>query len=205
MPNVWLNYKQLRGGNHMLGIGAKLPEFKIIGVKPGFNFHEENEESAFEDITEQSFPGQWKVIYYYPKDFTFVCPTEILGFAKLAEEFSANNSVLLGGSTDNEHCKLAWRRANSDLNRLNHWSFADILPQWPTNPDKDGFRRGNLIDQLEIRHPDAGVALRATYIIDPDNIVQHVGVNGLDVGRNPAETLRILKALQTGELVGCPL
>jgi len=66
-------------------------------------------------------------------------------------------------------------------------------------------RRGNLIDQLEVRHPSDGVALRATFIVDPDNVVQHVSVNNLDVGRNPSETLRILKALQTGELVGCPL
>ena len=190
----------------MKSIGYKLDVFKVIGVKPGFNNHEENGESAFEFLTEDSFPGQWKVIYYYPKDFTFVCPTEIVGYASLAEEFANANAVLMGGSTDNEFCKLAWRREHPDLNRLNHWQFADTRPQWPAFSDDDNMsRRGSLIDQLEVRHSTEGVALRATFIVDPNNVIQHVTVNNLDVGRNPAETLRILKALQTGELVGCPL
>jgi peroxiredoxin (alkyl hydroperoxide reductase subunit C) len=189
----------------MKTIGYKLQEFKVVGVKPGFNSHDENGESAFEPITETSFSGQWKVIYFYPKDWTFVCPTEIAGFASLADEFAAVNAVLMGGSTDNEHCKLSWRRGHADLNKLNHWQFADTRPQWPDAADDDMVRRGNLIDQLEVRHPSDGVALRATFIVDPDNVVQHVSVNNLDVGRNPSETLRILKALQTGELVGCPL
>jgi lipoyl-dependent peroxiredoxin subunit C len=65
----------------MLGIGQNLPSFKVTGVKPGFQKHEENGESAFEEITEASFPGKWKIIFFYPKDFTFVCPTEIAEFA----------------------------------------------------------------------------------------------------------------------------
>ena len=74
----------------MKTVGDKLESFKVTGVKPGFNHHEENGISAFEDITESSFPGKWKVIYFYPKDFTFVCPTEIAGFDKLAEEFACS-------------------------------------------------------------------------------------------------------------------
>ena len=96
--------------------------------------------------------------------------------------------MLLGGSTDNEHCKLAWRRGHEELKELNHWSFADTT--------------GSLIDMLGIRS-DEGVALRATYIIDPHNVIQHVSVNNLDVGRNPKDTLRILDALQTDELCAC--
>lgn len=172
----------------MLGIGDKLPAFEITGVKPGFNAHEEKGESAFEMLTEESFPGKWKVIFFYPKDFTFVCPTEIAEFAGLAREFSDRDAVVLGGSSDNEFCKLAWRRDHKALNKLPIWSFAD------TN--------GSLIDQLGIR-PSAGVAYRYTYIVDPDNVIQHVYATNLNVGRNPKDTLRVLDALQTDELCPC--
>ena len=94
----------------MLGIGSKLPEFSVVGVKPKFEHHEENGVSAFEAITDKSFPGKWKVIFFYPKDFTFVCPTEIAEFARLNSEFADRDAVVLGGSTDNEFVKLAWRR-----------------------------------------------------------------------------------------------
>lgn len=173
----------------MKTVGDKLEPFKVTGVKPGFNNHEENGVSAFEDITEQSFPGKWKIIYFYPKDFTFVCPTEIVGFAKLNADFTDRDAVLLGGSTDNEFCKLGWRRDHSDLSKLNHWSFADTT--------------GALVDQLGIREKAAGVALRATFIVDPDNVIQHVSVNNLNVGRNPDEILRLLDGLQTDELCPC--
>lgn len=173
----------------MLGIGDKLPAFTITGVKPGFNKHEENGESAFETLTESSFEGKWKVFFFYPKDFTFVCPTEIVEFAKLNEEFSDRDCVVLGGSTDNEFSKLAWRREHEDLRGLGQWSFAD------TN--------GSLVDGLGIRDRAAGVALRATFVVDPENTIQHVSVNGLSVGRNPKEILRILDALQSDELCPC--
>ena len=94
----------------MLGIGDKLPSFEIVGVKPGFHQQEEKGQSAFEPLTEDSFPGKWKIIFFYPKDFTFVCPTEIAEFARLSKDFSDRDAVVLGGSTDNEFCKLAWRR-----------------------------------------------------------------------------------------------
>lgn len=173
----------------MLGIGDKLPEFKITGVKPKFMKHEENGESAFETITQDSFEGKWKVIYFYPKDFTFVCPTEIVEFAKLNEEFDDRDAVVLGGSTDNEFSKLAWRRDHKDLAELNQWSFADTT--------------GSLVDGLGVRDREEGVALRATFIVDPHNVIQHVTVNGLNVGRNPKETLRVLDALQSDELCPC--
>ncbi len=176
-------------GFGMKTVGDQLDPFKVVGVKPGFNHHEENGQSAFEDITEESFPGKWKIVYFYPKDFTFVCPTEIVGFAKLAKEFEDRDAVLLAGSTDNEFCKLAWRREHKDLNKLNHYQFADV--------------NGSLLDMLGVRHNEAGVALRATFIIDPDNVIQHVSVNGLNVGRNPEEVLRILDGLQTDELCPC--
>ncbi|HEU0204189.1 MAG TPA: peroxiredoxin [Burkholderiaceae bacterium] len=173
----------------MRTIGQKLEPFRVTGVKPGFNHHEENGESAFEEITEKSFPGKWKIIYFYPKDFTFVCPTEIVGFAKLAADFEERDAVLLGGSVDNEHSKLGWRRAHKDLDRLNHYMFGDP--------------KGSLVDMLGVRDPEEGVAYRATFIVDPDNVIQHVSVNNLNVGRNPEEILRVLDGLQTDELCPC--
>ena len=173
----------------MKTIGDKLDAFEIIGVKPGFNLPEENGVSAFEPITEKSFAGKWKVIYFWPKDFTFVCPTEIVGFNKLASQFAERDAVLMGGSTDNEFCKLGWRRDHKDLNKLGHYSFADV--------------KGSLVDMLGVRDKAEGVALRATFIVDPDNVIQHVSVNNLNVGRSPEEVLRILDGLQTDELCPC--
>ena len=173
----------------MLGIGSKLPSFEVVGVKPGFNIQEEKGESAFEPLTENSFPGKWKIIFFYPKDFTFVCPTEIAEFARLSKDFADRDAVVLGGSTDNEFCKLAWRRDHKDLNKLAQWSFADT--------------GGVFARALGVLDHAANVALRATFIVDPHNVVQHITVNGLNVGRSPAETLRILDGLQTDELCAC--
>ena len=172
----------------MLCVGDTLPDFSVTGVRPGFNDHEETGQTAFEMLTKDSFPGKWKIIFFYPKDYTFVCPTEIVEFAALEGEFADRDCVVMGGSTDNEFCKLAWRRDHPDLDKLRQWSFAD------TN--------GSLVDGLGVRSQD-GVALRATFIVDPDNVIQHVSVNNLNVGRNPREVLRVLDGLQTDELCPC--
>jgi len=172
----------------MKTIGDKITSFAVTGVKPGAL----TPDNAFETITEKSFEGKWKVIVYYPKDFTFVCPTEIVAYDKLNGDFADRDAVLLVGSTDNEFCKLAWRNAHEDLKKTNSWSFADVA--------RDEL---SLAGQLGIFYGPAGAALRATFIVDPENVIQHVTVNNLDVGRNPDETLRILDALQTGELCPC--
>jgi len=173
----------------MLGVGKTLPDFKIVGVKPGFMRHEENGESAFETLTKESFPGKWKVIFFYPKDFTFVCPTEIAEFARLSGQFEERDAVVLGGSVDNEHVKLAWRREHPDLHNLPIWNFADSA--------------GRFAQALGVLDDEEGVALRATFIVDPLGVIQHVYVTNLSVGRNPADTLRVLDALQTDELCPC--
>ena len=172
----------------MKTVGQKLESFNVVGVKPGFNRHEENGESAFAPIDEKSFPGKWKVIYFYPKDFTFVCPTEIVGFAKLAKDFEDRDAIVLGGSTDNEHSHLAWRKDHDDLKLLKH----PLL-----------FFSPALSAALGILHPTAGVALRATIIVDPDGIVRYAAANDLNVGRNVDEVLRVLDGLQTDELCAC--
>ncbi len=172
----------------MLGIGSTLPKFSVTGVKPKFMQHEENGVSAFETLTDESFAGKWKIIFFYPKDFTFVCPTEIAEFARLNSEFEDRDAVVLGGSTDNEFVKLAWRRDHKDLAKLPIWQFAD------TN--------GSLVDGLGVRSPD-GVAYRYTFIVAPDNTIQHIYANNLNVGRAPKDTLRVLDALQTDDLCPC--
>jgi len=173
----------------MKTVGDKIEEFAVVGIKPGANFGDD----AFETITEQSFEGKWKVIVYYPKDFTFVCPTEIVAYDKIVGEFNDRDAVLMIGSTDNEFCKLAWKKHHEDLNKLQSWMFAD------TSRDYDK----SLVDQLGVFYAPAGAALRATFIVDPENVIQHVTVNNLNVGRSPEETLRVLDALQTGEKCAC--
>ena len=173
----------------MLSVGDKLPGFKIVGVKPKFNYHEENGVSAFETVNNDSFEGKWKVIFFYPKDFTFVCPTEIVAFASLNREFEDRDAVVLGGSTDNEHSKLGWRREHPDLKSLPMWQFADA--------------GGAFARALGVLNEEEGVAYRATFVVDPFNVIQHVYVTNLNVGRNPQDTLRVLDALQTDELCPC--
>ncbi|MEO6341465.1 MAG: peroxiredoxin [Caulobacteraceae bacterium] len=173
----------------MLGVGEQLPDFKVIGVKPGFMRHEENGESAFETLTKDSFPGKWKVIFFYPKDFTFVCPTEIAEFARLNPQFEERDTIVLGGSTDNEHSKLGWRREHPDLAKLPIWQFGDSS--------------GKFARALGVLNEDEGVAQRATFVVDPNNTIQHVYVTNLNVGRAPADTLRVVDALQTDELCAC--
>ena len=179
----------------MKTVGDKLEEFKITGVKPGAL----TPDGAFETIDETSFEGKWKVIVYYPKDFTFVCPTEIVAYDKLNKDFADRDAVLLIGSTDNEFCKLAWKNAHEGLKATTSWFFADTArgEEWAGDDTR------GLVDQLGVFFKPAGAALRATFIIDPQNVIQHVTVNSLAVGRNADETLRVLDALQTGELCQC--
>jgi peroxiredoxin (alkyl hydroperoxide reductase subunit C) len=168
----------------MKTVGDKLEKFAVTGVNPG--------RDDFFTITEESFAGKWKVIVYYPKSFTFVCPTEIVGYDKLNQDFIDRDAVLLTGSTDNEFCALAWQKSHSGLQKITHIQFADT-------------QRGelSLVEQLGVFFAPAGAPLRATFVVDPDNIIQHVTVNNLNVGRSPEETLRVLDALQSGALCAC--
>jgi peroxiredoxin (alkyl hydroperoxide reductase subunit C) len=186
MQNSSANFHFNTQEKNMKTVGDKLNAFAITGVKPG------QPEDAFFTIDQNSFDGKWKVIVYYPKDFTFVCPTEIVAYDKLTQDFADRDAVLLTGSTDNEFCKVAWQNAHADLKKITHTQFADT-------------QRGelSLIEQLGVFYAPAGAALRATFIVDPNNEIQHITVNNLNVGRSPEETLRVLDALQTGELCAC--
>ena len=180
----------------MKTVGDKLRPFKMTGVKPGAL----TPDNAFEEINDLSFEGKWKVIVYYPKDFTFVCPTEIVAYDKLNKDFADRDAVLLIGSTDNEFVKLAWKNAHEGLKATTSWFFADTHRNLADDWDD---RSTSLVEQLGVFYKPAGAALRATFIIDPENVIQHVTVNSLAVGRNADETLRVLDALQTGELCQC--
>ena len=168
----------------MLSVGDHLPEFTLsvqqgIGALPGGETLNIN----------TAFPGKWKILFFWPKDFTFICPTEIIGYGDLANDFADRDAVLIGGSTDTDFVHFAWRKSDERLAKCDFPWLADNKQQ--------------LTKALGIIDHEAGVALRATFIIDPENVIQHITVNGLNVGRNPAETLRILDALQTDELCPC--
>ena len=167
----------------MSGVGHRFPEFSLTGVVSS------DAQKAFQPFTHDSFPGKWKVVFFWPKDFTFVCPTEIAAFGKLNREFNDRDAVLYGASTDSEFVHLAWRQNHADLKALPFPMLADL--------------KRELSQSLGILDKAEGVCLRATFIVDPDCIIRFVSVNDLSVGRNPQEVLRVLDALQTDELCPC--
>jgi len=167
----------------MLGVGHKFPAFSLqgtVGLEKG---------KTFQTISDSDYSGKWKVYFFWPKDFTFVCPTEIAAFGKLNGEFADRDAQVLGGSTDSEFVHLAWRQNHEDLKTLPFPMLADI--------------KRELCTSLGILDAQEGVAQRATFIVDPHNVIRYVSVNDLSVGRNPQEVLRVLDALQTDELCPC--
>jgi peroxiredoxin (alkyl hydroperoxide reductase subunit C) len=167
----------------MSGIGQRFPEFALTGVVSS------DAATAFKAFTHASFPGKWQVVFFWPKDFTFVCPTEIAAFGKLEREFRARDAQLLGVSVDSEFVHLAWRRERAELKGLPLPMLSDIKRELST--------------ALGILDPQAGVAQRATYIVDPQGVIRFVYITDLSVGRSPEEVLRVLDALQTDELCPC--
>ena len=167
----------------MLGIGSKLPQFKVKATVSN------DIKNAFIDIDNNTYKGKWLVLFFYPKDFTFVCPTEIAEFGKLTKEFADRGAQLLGGSVDSEFVHLAWRKDHKDLNNLPFPLIADV--------------KRELSFGLGIIDENAGVSQRATFIVDPEGIIRFVYVTDLSVGRSPSEVLRVLDALQSDELCPC--
>ncbi|HEY1555889.1 MAG TPA: peroxiredoxin [Kofleriaceae bacterium] len=167
----------------MLTIGDKFPAFRataVVSREPGAQFRE---------LTDQSHAGKWKIYFFWPMDFTFVCPTEIAGFGALDSQFRERGAQLLGVSIDSEYVHLAWRESHPDLRDLSFPMIADV--------------KRELSSALGVLHKQAGVALRATFLVDPEDTIRWVSVNDLDVGRSPHEALRVLDALQTGGLTPC--
>ena len=160
-------------------INTTIKPFKVQAFQDG----------KFIEVTEAALKGKWAVFFFYPADFTFICPTEIAEFGKKNGEFADRDAQLLGASTDSHFVHLAWRRDHADLRDLPFPMLADT--------------KRELSSALGILHKDEGVALRATFIVDPEGIIRWVSVNDLSVGRSVPEVLRVLDALQTDELCPC--
>jgi peroxiredoxin (alkyl hydroperoxide reductase subunit C) len=143
----------------------------------------------FATLTNADIAGKWTVFFWWPLDFTFVCPTEIVSFNEHFEEFAKRNTNVVGASIDSQFVHLAWRNNHPGLKGLKFPMLADTSK--------------SLSEDLGILEANNKIAYRATYIIDPEGTIQHVSVNGLNVGRNVKEIIRILDALQTGELTPC--
>jgi peroxiredoxin (alkyl hydroperoxide reductase subunit C) len=188
----------------MLTINQNMPSFKklsnitlnteIENAFPEVEFiNEEGQETRLiikdTEKTLADKKGEWLIIFGYPKDFTFVCPTEIRAFGDLNEDFEDRDANVLAFSTDNEFVHRAWRRDNDDIREVPFPLIAD------TN--------GSLSKALGVYNEEEGIAERATFIVDPNGVIQHVSINAGSVGRNPDEILRILDALQADELCPC--
>ncbi len=167
----------------MLSVGDRFPEFRLKGVVSN------SAKDAFVEVSNDTTKGKWLVVFFWPKDFTFVCPTEIEAFGKITPEFSKRGAQVLGGSTDSEFVHLAWRQQKEELATLPFPMLADLKRELSTAL--------GIIDRKE------GVAQRATFLVDPDGIIRFSMVTDLSVGRNPEEVLRVLDALQTGGLTPC--
>lgn len=167
----------------MLTVGDRLPSFQlkaVVGLEKG---------REFEDVTQASAPGKWKVLFFWPMDFTFICPTEIAEFGRRNRDFLDRDAQLFGVSTDTHFVHLAWRNNHPDLKDLPYPMLADTKRELST--------------ALGVLHKEDGVPLRATFVIDPQGVIRHASVNDLSVGRNVDEVLRVLDALQTDELCPC--
>ena len=163
----------------MIGVGEKFLPYRLKGVN-------ENNEIVEVSVTENYEPlkHDYTVVYFYPKDFTFICPTEIAGMDMLV-----NRANVIGISGDNEFCKLAWKKDNELISNIKHPLACDGMLK--------------LSSQLGIVNEFEGVCYRATYIIDKESVIQHVSINALDTGRNASEVYRTLRAIQAGGLTGC--
>lgn len=164
----------------MLTVGQKFPEFSVKACTG-------NTKDDLKEINSGTYEGKWKVFIFYPKDFTFVCPTELVEFGKRVKDFADRDAVLLGGSTDNEFAHLAWRQQHEDLRDL---PYPLIAAQ-------------RLAGDLGILDPHENVCLRVTYIVDPEGTIQWAGAYNLNVGRSVDEVLRVLDAIQSDELCPC--
>lgn len=167
----------------MLTVGDKFPAFKLKATVTN------NLGNAFTDIDNNTYAGKWLCVFFYPKDFTFVCPTEIVAFGDMNQQFADRDCQILTGSVDSEFVHLAWRKDHKGLNTLPFPMLADIKRELSTS--------------LGILDKEEGVSQRATFLVDPNGVIRFAMVTDMNVGRNPAEVLRVLDALQTDELCPC--
>lgn len=163
-------------------VGEPAPQFSldaVVGTEPG---------KEFKKISLSDYRGKWVVLFFYPLDFSFVCPTEIRGVNDALDQFTKLNAIVLAASVDSKFSHLAWIK-RGDLGDLKYPLLSDFKKE--------------VAEQYGILDAKEGAALRGLFIIDPEGTLQHMTVHSLAVGRSVDETLRVLEALQTGEL--CPL
>lgn len=181
-----MNYQQMQSVHKgMLSIGDKLPNFTkkaVVTTENGMEVIDISNQYAKEH-------DKWTVLFWWPKDFTFVCPTEIIQFDKSNAAFEERNAFVIGASTDTEYAHLGWRQNHPELANLSIPMLADTSK--------------SLAEEMGILNTEEKVAYRATFIIDPKGIIQWVSVYPMNVGRNVNEVLRVLDALQTEELTAC--
>ncbi|WP_433760545.1 peroxiredoxin [Nocardia sp. CA-135398] len=174
----------------LLTIGDQFPAYNLTAVIGGdlSKVDAQQPDDYFTHITSDDHAGKWRIVFFWPKDFTFVCPTEIAAFGKLNEEFEDRDAQVLGASVDNEFVHFQWRAQHEDLKTLPFPMLSDL--------------KRELATATGVLNAD-GVADRATFIIDPNNEIQFVSVTAGSVGRNVDEVLRVLDALQSDELCAC--
>ncbi|WP_433656400.1 peroxiredoxin [Nocardia sp. CA-128927] len=174
----------------LLTIGDQFPAYNLTAVIGGdlSKVDAQQPDDYFTQITSDDHAGKWRIVFFWPKDFTFVCPTEIAAFGKLNEEFADRDAQVLGASVDNEFVHFQWRAQHEDLKTLPFPILSDL--------------KRELAAASGVLNAD-GVADRATFIVDPNNEVQFVSVTAGSVGRNVDEVLRVLDALQSDELCAC--
>ena len=158
----------------------------LVGrTAPHFSSNAYVDGKIVQNFSLEAYRGKQNVLLiFYPKDFTFICPTEIAGMDMLVDE-----SNVIGISGDNEFCKLAWKQDNELIGNIRHTLAADC-----------GL---GLSSALGIVNEEEGVSYRATFIFDKNRVIQHASINALDTGRNAHEVLRTLQALKAGGLTGC--
>ena len=174
----------------VLSIGDQFPAYELTAVVPG-NLKDvaaDKPEDYFTAVSSSVPEGTWRVVFFWPKDFTFVCPTEIASFGDLYDEFKDRDCEVIGVSVDNEYTHYAWRRSHDKLQDLPFPMASDL--------------KRELVGALGVLNAD-GVADRATFIVDPHNVIQSVSITSGSVGRNTEEVLRQLDALQSDELCAC--
>lgn len=171
--------------NQVLSVGSVFPDFKkiaVVSIEKGKEFYDVSSE-------DHKQAGKWMVMFWWPKDFTFVCPTEIAEFNKRFSDFADRDAMLIGASTDSEFVHLAWRKNHEDLKDLRFPMLADTSK--------------SLAEELGILEANEKIAYRVTYVVDPHGVIRWVSVYDLNVGRNVDEVLRVLDGLQTDELCPC--
>ena len=165
-------------------VGEPAPDFRMLSTR--------NLETLDQEVSLSDYRGKWLVLFFYPLDFTFVCPTEIMGLSERLDEFTTLGAEVLGVSVDSVYCHRAWIHTPRDQNGI-----AGLRYPLGSDITKHVSRDyGVLVEEH-------GVALRGLFIIDPEGVLQYQVVHNTDVGRSVDEALRVLQALQTGGL--CPV